>query len=158
VSRKRKKDPPVPVSARWEDYRPDDDLYWRHGGPFVPVEEIPEAHYRYGEVGLHTKDLGRRAEYLRALIEGAEEDMARAVDRYAKLKEFGIDGMELALYREQDRKMEAEGGWENVARNVDRHRASCYRTIRMNKRKLREYREQVRRLDMASTPLLAGLD
>ena len=158
MSKQRKKDPPAPKSGNWRNYKPDDDLYWRLGGPFVPIEKIPPAEYRYHEIGTGYK-ASSRIKYILDVIRMSEEDMERCSTYYLKLNELGIDAMELEFYRKQDRELDAQpGNWTMVARNVDRHRASSYRSIRMNLTKLAAYRRQLAELEKKTSPLLAGLD
>ncbi len=153
---RRKKDPPPPRSAAWQSYKPDDDLYWRLGGPFVPIEQIPPGEYRYGPVATHMKPASR-AQYLAELIDQAEKDLAEAQAYYLKLEAEGIDAMKFQHYRDEDRRLESESGdWSMVARNVDRHRASSYRSIRMGLNKLAAYRAQLVELEAISLPLLFG--
>ena len=156
MSIRPKKDPPAPKSADWASYRPDDDLYWRLGGPFVPIDQIPPQEYTYLPVATHMKSASRIA-YLSELIEQAEKDLERSTRYYLELEARGIDAMESAYYRDQDRKLEAEDDqWRMVARNVDRHRASAYRSIRMGLNKLAAYRAQLVALEAEGLPLFFG--
>ena len=154
---RRKKDPPPPKSGAWESYRPDDDLYWRLGGPFVPIEKIPPSEYNYHRMATHLKPPGR-IRYLRDLVRMAEADMDREKEAYLRYEEKGIDGLTHQWHRDEDRKLEAEGHWCNVARNIDRQRASAYRSIRMNLNKLASYKAQLAEAESLTIPLLAGLD
>jgi len=153
---RRKKDPPPPRSSSWESYRPDEDLYWRLGGPTVPIDQIPPASYTHGAFGT-AMSVKARIKWLAELTEKAETDLAGSIAYYLKLDELGIDAMTMQFYRDEDRKLEAEGDRRSmVARNVDRHRASCYRTIAMNRCKLAAYRQQLAALEVAHLPLFQG--
>ena len=151
---RRKKDPP-PRSVSWESYRPDDGMYWRLGGPFVPIDQIPPATYNYGDTASHMKRASR-IKYLDELIRKAEEDLAEAKAYYLELEGKGIDAMKFPWYRDQDRQMDDSGDWLMVARNVDRHRASSYRSIAMYTNKLLSYRAELARLEAEGLPLLFG--
>lgn len=155
---RRKKDPPPAKSGNWKKYEPTSGLYWRLGGPFVPVDKIPLADFKFGEIGS-TYKASSRVKYLMDVIRMSQEEYDKAVAYYLKLEELGIDAMELEFYRKQDRDLEKNpGNWTMVARNVDRHRESSYRQIQMGKAKLTQYRAQLAALERTNSPLLADLD
>jgi hypothetical protein len=152
---RRKKDPKVPVSTAWETYRPQDDLYWKLGGPTIPVEAIEPEFWDTRYAASHLKDPGKRAKYLRDLVEDHEQDLARSVAYYLRLDELGIEGMAHEWDKEADRRLDASpGDWTMVARNVDRQRAAAFRTIRMRKGQILAYRKLADEIEAEKYPLM----
>lgn len=153
---RRKKDPEPPRSGSWETYRPQDDLYWKFGGPTVPVADIPPDPYPTTYVATHFKDSTQRAAHVATLIENYEKALAESVAYYLRLAELGIDAMKYEFYRDQDREQDASGNWAMVARNVDRHRASSFRSIAMRKGQIDALRKLLADIEAVKLPLLFG--
>jgi hypothetical protein len=152
---RRKKDPKVPRSTAWEEYRPQDALYWKFGGPFIPPDEIEPEPYDASYTASHLKNPVKRTEYILSLVENYEKDLAEAIAYYGRLNELGIDALKFEWHREEDRKLDASpGDWTMVARDVDRHRESTYRTIRMRKGQIAAYRKLVAEIEADKFPLM----
>ena len=153
---RRKKDVKPPISSAWESYKPDDALYYRHGGQAVPPEDIPPTPFGTDYFVSHLKHPGKKVAYSIDLLARAQTDLAEAIADQARYAELGIDAMKHEFQRDQDREL-MEGEWSpHVARNVDRHRASFYITIRQRKGQVANCKATIDRLEAETLPLLFG--
>src|SRR4051812_16089790 len=104
---RRKKDPPQPRSTSWESYRPQDDLYWKFGGPTIPPDEIEPEHWDNRYTASHLKDPRKKVAYLADLMEKYQKELDEAVALYLDLAARGIDAVKHEWLREEDRKLDA---------------------------------------------------
>jgi hypothetical protein len=148
-----------------ESYRPGiDALYWKFGGPPIPVETIEprEEDVRYNRpsyLGQHLKPASARMKYAERNMERCEKERAEHVGYYTRLCEQGIDGLKWEHARQSDREMDARpGDWTKVPRNVDMHKATCVKQIGYFKARLASLRALIEELDRPANPLFYWRD
>jgi hypothetical protein len=142
-----------PKKAPWEDFGPADGLYWAHGGPWIPPEEIPPDH-SYGlkpeYIRPHDAPL-KRLKAVRDLLESVEAELAGDTKSYVAAHEHGIDGLEEEWMKEIARKDDPA----KPPGYVHRRLALRYHHIRMAKAKRSSYEALIDSLESDMTPLFS---
>ena len=136
MSRRRKKDPPPAeqVSAKWESYNPWEPLYWKSGGPFVPVGQVETAPIDANQgdpdrIG-HNLPPSARLKYAERELARCEQQLDEHVAWYTRYHDKGLDALTYEQDRQAAREIETDPvRYATVPSPLDFRRASSYRMI-----------------------------
>lgn len=146
------KKPPPPESVDWKEYRPDQAQYWMYKGPWIAPEDIPPDKLLPEWLGPGLKSEGRR-KYVRIVMEEAGKDLVRQTARYLAVHDKGMDGIEPFLVENWRQRVHCGSVKPGEPDPVSQQLASCYRSIRYSKGRIKAGDEALNGIERDSQPL-----
>src|SRR5262249_21798884 len=146
-----------PQSVDWSEYGPDQAHYWMYGGPWIAPEDVPPDEIQPDWLGGGMKGEGQK-KYIREMVKASAEDLERQLARYQAIHEKGMEAIEPFIVENWRQRCHSCSVKPGEPDPVSQQLASCYRSIRYSRGRIKAGDVALNGLERDSMPLLFWKD